>query len=157
MPKIHTRMKRKIGLSSTRKHQYYFHPAIKKNRPRTFKTEESANKWAAAHGLKPAEYSLNSVKKGKRFQVASYEDKNKNIANKRINLWINEAIFQMRLPIVVKNSALKCGACSGVFEHARKSLAFLELKQQGVHNSDFRHINIKFHNSKRTYLLYNNF
>ena len=58
----------------------------------------------------------------------------------------NNIIYIALLARFVKNSALKCGACSGVFEHARKSLAFLELKQQGVCNSDFRHIKPKIKN-----------
>ena len=69
MSKIHTRLKRKIGLSSSRQHYFYFHTTVVKHRPKTFATGESADKWAAEHGLKLGEYSLKSAKKGKRFQV----------------------------------------------------------------------------------------
>ena len=69
MPKIHTRLKRKIGLSTKHKHYFYFHTVVRKHRPKTFMTVENADKWAAEHGLKLGEYSLKSAKKGKRFQV----------------------------------------------------------------------------------------
>jgi hypothetical protein len=67
MKKIHTRMKRKFGLSSHQKHYYFFHPQEKPHRPQTYKTEESANAAAKKLGIK--KYSLKKVKNNKRFQI----------------------------------------------------------------------------------------
>ena len=64
MKKIHTRIKRKFGLS-TGKNWYYtfFHKnLIEKKRPKTFKTEESAKKWAEAQGLK--KFELKNIRIG---------------------------------------------------------------------------------------------
>ena len=84
MKKIHTRIKRIKGLSTHLRHYRYLHPGIKKpNRPKTFKTEETAKKWASDHGLKLNEYSLNKVKKNKKFQVVIENGKNKNIVSKK--------------------------------------------------------------------------
>lgn len=70
MNKIHTRIKRKYGLS-THKNQYcFFHPGLnEKKRPKTFKSEGAANSWASSHGLNPGQYSLKRVKRDKRFQI----------------------------------------------------------------------------------------
>ena len=46
----------------------------RKKRPKTFKTEESANLWALNHGLKPEEYYLKKVKKNKKFQINKLEN-----------------------------------------------------------------------------------
>ena len=70
MVKIHGNRKRRLGLSRRVSHYSYFHPTLKKNRPKTFSTEETANSWALSKGLKAGEYSLSKAKKGKRFQVA---------------------------------------------------------------------------------------
>ncbi len=68
--KIHTRTKRKWGLSTGLSHYRFFHPGPnKKNRPKTFKTEEAAHAWASKHGLNPEQYCLKLVKKDKKFQV----------------------------------------------------------------------------------------
>lgn len=86
MKKIYTRAKRKLELSTHLRHYNFFHPGIKrKKRPKTFKTEESAHAWALNHGLKPEEYYLKLVKKGKKFQIVAYNGKDKNTVNKKSN------------------------------------------------------------------------
>ena len=72
MVKIHGNRKRKLGLSRRAKHYSYFHPIERKNRPKTFSTQETADSWAASNGIKPGQYNLIKVKKGKRFQVISH-------------------------------------------------------------------------------------
>ena len=69
MARMHTRIKRRYGLSTSHGHYSYFHGIRKKNRPKTFKTEEAANVWALKQGLKPEQYSLKNVKHNKKFQV----------------------------------------------------------------------------------------
>lgn len=71
MKKIHTPLKRRFGLSTHNNQYDFFHPKETQNRPKTFKTEESANAWAAKKGLKPGEYSLKKVKKGRKFQIVA--------------------------------------------------------------------------------------
>jgi hypothetical protein len=83
MRKVHTRIKRKFGLSTHLNQYSFFHPGIKKHRPKTFKTEESANAWALNHGLKPEQYYLKQVKKGKKFQIMMQDGKNKNTAGEK--------------------------------------------------------------------------
>jgi len=86
MKKIHTRLKRKFGLSTGLSHYHFFHPCTnKKNRPKTFKTEESANAWVRKYGLKKEQYYLKKVKRNKKFQVVRYNGKNKDITNKEGN------------------------------------------------------------------------
>lgn len=69
MPKIHTRIKRKYGLSRRLNPYCYFHPTKKIRRAKTFKTEKDANAWAVSKGLGQGQYYLKSVKKGKKLQV----------------------------------------------------------------------------------------
>lgn len=83
MAKIHTRAKRKYGLSTKHGHYRYFHRIKKKNRPKTFKAEEYAHAWASKHNLKPEQYYLKKAKKNKKFQIVMYDGKNKNTANKK--------------------------------------------------------------------------
>lgn len=86
MRKVHTRTKRKFGLSTHLRHYKLFHPGVKKpNRPKTFKTEEAANAWALSQGLKPEHYSLKEVKKNKKFRVVTCDGKDKNQAGKKGN------------------------------------------------------------------------
>ena len=77
MKKISTRIKRKFRLNSHHNHYHFFHPAIKKNRPRTFGTKEAADAYALAGGIK--DYSLKAVKHNKRFQIEVEDGKDKNI------------------------------------------------------------------------------
>ena len=83
MKKIHTRVKRRYGLSTRKNHYDFFHPSVKGKRIRakTFKTEEVAHKWASAQGLKKEGYYLKKVKKGKKFEVVEYNGKNKDAAS----------------------------------------------------------------------------
>ena len=75
--KIHTRKKRRFGLSTHLNHYKFFHSGVKKNRPKTFKTEEAANEWALRNKLKPDEYYLKSVKRNKKFQIEKLDKKTK--------------------------------------------------------------------------------
>ena len=71
MVKVHTREKRKRGLATHK--SYKKRTSIyKKNRPKTFKTEESATKYATEKGIKF--FELKRVKKNKKFQIV---EKNK--------------------------------------------------------------------------------
>lgn len=58
MKKMHTREKRKLGLSRNASHK----KRIKKNRPKTFRNEESAKKYAESKGMK--NYDLINLKIG---------------------------------------------------------------------------------------------
>ena len=69
MKKIHTKVKRKFGLSSNKGQYKFFHPSKKTNRPKTFVSESQAKEWAKLKGLKEGEYTLKSVKHNKRFQI----------------------------------------------------------------------------------------
>ena len=69
MVKIHTRAKRRLGIST---HKRGIIPSLhKKKGPKTFATEERANEYAKEQGIK--QYELKSVKKGKRFQIVPSE------------------------------------------------------------------------------------
>jgi hypothetical protein len=61
MVKVHTRFKRKQGGPSGLK-QARPETRDRKPRPRTFKSEDSANKWAEAQGIK--EYELKNIRIG---------------------------------------------------------------------------------------------
>ena len=84
MTKIHTRVKRRFGLSTRFSHYSFFHPHIKKNRPRTFKTEEAANTWALSHSLKEEQYYLKGVKKGKKFQIGVQNGQDERIIDNKV-------------------------------------------------------------------------
>ena len=64
MRKVHTRAKRKAGLST---HRGTIPSARRKKRPKTFETEERANEWAKENKIE--KFSLKKVKKGKKFQI----------------------------------------------------------------------------------------
>lgn len=57
MTKLHTRLKRKFNLS---KHHSHKLKARTKKRPKTFKTEEAAKKWAEKNNIK--NYELINLK-----------------------------------------------------------------------------------------------
>ena len=78
MAKLHTRQKRKLRMKVNKDRE-----RIK--RPKTFKTEESANAWVRKYGLKKEQYYLKKVKRNKKFQVVRYNGKNKDITNKEGN------------------------------------------------------------------------
>ena len=57
MGKLHTRLKRKENLCHNQKHTLKAKTSF---RPKTFKTEESANKWAEENKIK--DYKLENIK-----------------------------------------------------------------------------------------------
>lgn len=66
MAKLHTKRKRRYGLTSNRGFKKtMLNP--RKKRAKTFVSEESADIWAKENNIK--EYSLKKVKKGKRFEI----------------------------------------------------------------------------------------
>lgn len=69
MGKIHTREKRKRGLSTHRSYKKTQSIVKRKTGEKTFSTETSAKKWAEKEGLKQDSFKLVKVKKGKRFAV----------------------------------------------------------------------------------------
>ena len=69
MKRLHTRAKRKLGLTSSLRYRKTSLGFVKKHGPRTFKTEESAHKWAADHKLDNAKYTLVPAKKRKKFKI----------------------------------------------------------------------------------------
>jgi hypothetical protein len=70
MVKIHTKAKRAFGLGTHTKRKAFLKNMTRKHRPKTFATQEGANKWAAAQGMKEGEYTLVPAKKNKRFMVS---------------------------------------------------------------------------------------
>ena len=70
MGKFSSRQKRRMGIRSvSRMNRFRFTSAQKKNRPKTFKTEDAAHKYAKTIGLSQDKYSLRKVKHQKKFQV----------------------------------------------------------------------------------------
>jgi len=69
MAKMHTRIKRRLGLSTHLKHYRNSNSVIKSSRPKTFKTEEGAKAWAEKNKLKTEQYSLKPAKNNKKFIV----------------------------------------------------------------------------------------
>jgi hypothetical protein len=69
MAKMHTRMKRRLGISTHKRGNI---PSLhKKKGPKTFATEERANEYAKEQGI--TKFELKSVKKDKRFQIVNLE------------------------------------------------------------------------------------
>ncbi len=85
MAKMHTRIKRRMGLSTHLKHYRNSNSVIKSSRPKTFNTEESAHTWAAKQNLKPEQYSLKPAKYNKKFMVMVKNGKDKNSEDKKSN------------------------------------------------------------------------
>ncbi len=67
MRKMHTRIKRMLGLSHNRRHS---ETNEKKNRAKTFSTPEAAKEHASKTGLKEGEYIIEPAKKNRRFRLA---------------------------------------------------------------------------------------
>ena len=65
--KIHTRRKRKQGLTSSFGHKAFFAKVFKKKGAKTFSTKEFAEEYAKAQKLK--DYTIVPAKKGKRFKI----------------------------------------------------------------------------------------
>jgi hypothetical protein len=68
--KMHTREKRRRGLPSHRAYSWT-HSFAKTRGEKTFKSEESANKWAEENKIK--DFELVKVKKNKKFAVRKKE------------------------------------------------------------------------------------
>ncbi|MAE42617.1 hypothetical protein CMO93_02510 [Candidatus Woesearchaeota archaeon] len=68
MSKIHTRVKRKLGLTTSLRHRR-FGSKTSKHGPRTFKTEEAAHQWATGKNINKGTYKLVPAKKNKRFKI----------------------------------------------------------------------------------------
>ena len=66
MGKIHTKIKRKYGLTTSFR-QTKLGAGKKKPGARTFASEEAANKWAKENKIDS--FTLKKVKKDKRFQI----------------------------------------------------------------------------------------
>jgi len=69
MPKIHTRIKRKMGRGKGTSFAFKsrLKTIVKKNRPKTFASEEGAKKYALEKGIK--DFTLQLAKKNKRFMI----------------------------------------------------------------------------------------
>ncbi len=67
MAKVHTRIKRRLGISSHKRGT--MNKPIKKKGAKTFPSEESANTYAANNDIK--DFELKKVKRGLRFQIVS--------------------------------------------------------------------------------------
>ena len=66
---MHTRVKRKLGLTTSLSHGKTNRGLVKKHGPRTFKTEESAHNWAADNKLDKGKYDLVPAKKWTKFKI----------------------------------------------------------------------------------------
>ena len=73
MTKIHGNKKREYKLAAHKNHEKFFQGVVRARRPRTFNTEEAANKYAETHKI--GAFELKKVKKNKRFQIVSKESK----------------------------------------------------------------------------------
>ena len=70
MRRLHTRVKRLLGISTKRMHGNRSY--VKISRAKTFPTQESANKYAAeVMKLGHGSYSLESTKKNRRFKIVA--------------------------------------------------------------------------------------
>ena len=68
MVKIHTRLKRKFGLTSSFRHTRFFSGVKKKTGAKTFPTNESAVEYAKKQGI--TDYDIVPAKRDKRFKIA---------------------------------------------------------------------------------------
>jgi hypothetical protein len=75
MVKIHQRTKKKYDLSRTKQHKAFFKGIWSPNRPKTYKSEESAINAAEKRGLKKDSYTLVAAKKNKKFMIKLAESK----------------------------------------------------------------------------------
>jgi len=69
MGKMHTRAKRKLGLTTSISYRKRKQGLVSKNGPKTFKSEESAHKWAADNKLDKGKYTLVPAKKRKKLKI----------------------------------------------------------------------------------------
>jgi len=70
MGKMHTRIKRRLGLTTSLSYGNKDQSLGKNRGPKTFKTEESAHKWAAENKIDKGKYTLVPAKKHKKFKIA---------------------------------------------------------------------------------------
>jgi hypothetical protein len=69
MAKIHTRVKRILGVLSThRKHRYFFTNVTPKKGAKSFTDKEKAIAWAKEQGIDTKKYELYTLQNGKKFQ-----------------------------------------------------------------------------------------
>lgn len=75
--KVHTRLKRKYGLTSSQRWTNFFRGGkVLKKRDRTFKTLEGAKKWASEKlNLKEGTYNIVPAKLNKKFKIQKLEAK----------------------------------------------------------------------------------
>jgi len=69
MGKIHTRTKRKRGISSSHKHTATLKGLPRKKGAKTFSTEKAALEWMKKQKLSEKDHKIEKVKKGKRFGI----------------------------------------------------------------------------------------
>ncbi|MCK5282582.1 MAG: hypothetical protein KAK00_04185 [Nanoarchaeota archaeon] len=68
MPRIHTRIKRKLGITSSRKGR--FRNVEGKNSAKTFSTEDKAKEYALKTSkLAEGSFNITKAKKNKRFKI----------------------------------------------------------------------------------------
>jgi len=69
MVKVHTRVKRRHGISSNLDGNVFLKKKPKDNRPKTFSNIESAKNWAVKNDLIPESYLFKPVKRNKRIEI----------------------------------------------------------------------------------------
>jgi hypothetical protein len=69
MTKIHTRVKRLLGITSFhRKHRYFFTNVIAKKGAKSFTDKDKAKAWAKEQKIDTAKYELYELPSGKKWQ-----------------------------------------------------------------------------------------
>lgn len=69
MAKIHTAVKRRLGIrSTTRKHRFWFTNVVAKKGAKSFTDRTKAEEWAKEHELDMEQYVLHEMQGGKKFQ-----------------------------------------------------------------------------------------
>ena len=69
MAKVHTRVKRRLGIRTNLNGNLFIKKKKKNNRPKTFSNVKSAHNWAVKNDLVSESYSLKSVKRNSRFEI----------------------------------------------------------------------------------------
>jgi hypothetical protein len=70
MAKIHTRVKRLLGILSThRKHRYFFTNVIAKKGHKSFVSKELAVAWAKENSVDMKTHEIYELQNGRKFQV----------------------------------------------------------------------------------------
>ena len=73
MAKVHTRVKRRHGISSNLDGNMFLKKKPKENRSRTFPSIDSAKDWAAKNDLAPESYTFKPVKRNRRIELLKKE------------------------------------------------------------------------------------